>query len=169
MVQRATTETQDRAIKSLAGLLPHVDPAILPDVIACLGESGSQARAALPVLEKLLDAPEPGTRASAALAMLAIDEKPTPRILAALLDMVASKDLPQDWRMDALGRIRGGKAESARPGHSGLDPPARRPEPRHPPRCRRPLLRHHRGHAGRDAGDASGQLSASASAHRSQS
>ena len=112
MVQGTTRETQDRALRSLADLIPHVDSAILPDVIACLGESGPLARSALPVLEKLLDAPEPSTRASATMAVLAIDEKPTPRILSALLEMIASKDLPQDWRMDALGRIREAKPAS---------------------------------------------------------
>ncbi|MGC8639952.1 MAG: HEAT repeat domain-containing protein, partial [Isosphaeraceae bacterium] len=76
MVQATTWETQDRAMRSLAGLVPHADPAVLPDVIACLGESGPPARSALPVLDKLLDAPEPSTRASAALALLAIDAKP---------------------------------------------------------------------------------------------
>ena len=62
-------------------------------------------RFALPTLDKLLDDPEPGTR-HAALAILAIDEKPTPRVIAALLKMIASKDLPQDWRADAVERIR---------------------------------------------------------------
>ncbi|MGC8639573.1 MAG: hypothetical protein ACP5XB_06805, partial [Isosphaeraceae bacterium] len=32
--------------------------------------------------------------------------KPTPRIIKTLLEMVACKDLPHDWRMDALGRLR---------------------------------------------------------------
>ncbi len=107
MVQGTTQETQDRAVRALAALLSRVDASVLPDVIACLGESGRQASAALPVLDKLLDDPEPSTRASAALALLAIDEKPTPRVLAVLVEMLANKDLPQDWRMDAMGRIKG--------------------------------------------------------------
>lgn len=106
MVQETSKETQDRAMKALAGLMARADDAVLPDVIACLGESGPRAQAALPLLDKLLDAPESSTRAHAAMAMLAIDEKPTPRVLAVLLDMMASKELRQDWRMDAVGRVR---------------------------------------------------------------
>ena len=106
MVQGTSKETQDRAIQALAGLLSHVDAAVLPDVIACLGESGQCARVALPVLEKLLDDPEPSTRASATMAILTINEKPTPRVLAVLVEMLADKNMPQDWRMDAFGRIK---------------------------------------------------------------
>ena len=91
---------------ALAGLLSHADPAVLPDVIACLGESGPRARAALPALEKLLDDREPSTRAAAVMAILAVEEKPSTRATAVLLEMIADKDLSQDWRNDALGRIK---------------------------------------------------------------
>ena len=40
------------------------------------------------------------------MAILAIEEKPSTRALAVLLEMISEKDLPQDWRNDALGRIR---------------------------------------------------------------
>jgi HEAT repeat protein len=106
LVQGTSKETQERAVQALAGLLSHVDVAVLPDVIACLGESGQSARSALPVLEKLLDDPEPSTRASASMAILSINEKPTPRVLAVLVEMLADKNMPQDWRMDAFGRIK---------------------------------------------------------------
>ena len=73
VLQRTSETTQDRAMGVLAELLARVDPAVLPDVIACLGEAGPRARAALPALEKLLDDREPGTRAAAVMAILAMD------------------------------------------------------------------------------------------------
>jgi HEAT repeat protein len=106
LIQTTSPESQNQAVKALAALLSHVEPAVLPDVVACLGECGEQARAALPVLDKLLDDSEPSTRASAAMAILAIDDKPTPRLLAALVDLLSIKSLPQGLRMDALGRIK---------------------------------------------------------------
>ena len=46
------------------------------------------------------------------MAILAIEEKPTPRILAVLVDMITSKDLPEDQRLDAVGRIREANPQS---------------------------------------------------------
>ena len=50
-LQRASNATQDQAMRAIVELLSHSDPAILPDLIACLGESGPRARAALPARE----------------------------------------------------------------------------------------------------------------------
>lgn len=98
--------TCDQAVRALAGLVPRADAVVLPDVIACLGLSGPSAQVALPVLNKLLDDPEPTTRASAVMAILAIDENPNDRVLSALIDMVASKELAEGQRMDALSRLQ---------------------------------------------------------------
>ena len=136
VLQRASEATQDQAMEALAGLLSHADPAVLPDLVACLGESGPRARAALPALEKLLDDHEPSTRAAAVMAIQAIDGagtampgagmsamigigtpgagaatginatgKPSARVLAVLLEMIAERNLPQDWRSYAFGQI----------------------------------------------------------------
>ena len=40
MLEKMSAKVHDRAIRALADLVPRVDPAVLPDVIACLGESG---------------------------------------------------------------------------------------------------------------------------------
>jgi HEAT repeat protein len=66
---QASEETRSRAMLALVELLSHADPAVQPDVLACLGEAGPHAHVALPALEKLLDDPEPGTRSSAVRAI----------------------------------------------------------------------------------------------------
>jgi HEAT repeat protein len=142
ILQRTSDATQDQAMKALASLLSHAEPAVLPDVIACLGEAGPRARAALPALEKLLDDSEPTTRAAAVMAILAMDgpepgmaamgmramglgpmmsggmaaagatsetsstARQSPRVLAVLLEMITEKELPQEWRSDAFGRLK---------------------------------------------------------------
>ncbi len=55
---RARQETRSRAILALVELLSGGDPAVQPDVLACLGEAGPHAHVALPALEKLPDDPE---------------------------------------------------------------------------------------------------------------
>ncbi|MGD0040561.1 MAG: hypothetical protein ABSE84_09155 [Isosphaeraceae bacterium] len=52
---QASEETRSRALLALVELLSRADPAVQPDVLACLGEAGPHARVALPALEKLLD------------------------------------------------------------------------------------------------------------------
>jgi HEAT repeat protein len=106
LAQETSTENRERAVQALAGLIPKADVGVLPDVIACLGQYAPQSPAALKVLDRLLDDPELSTRASAAVAILAIDDKPTPRLIAVLAQILTGKELPQDWRMDALGRLK---------------------------------------------------------------
>ena len=57
-------------------------------------------------LEKLLDDPESAARSSAVRAILEIEDKKSPRLMAVLLEMIADKSLTQEWRMDILGRIK---------------------------------------------------------------
>ena len=99
-------------------------------MLACLGEAGPQAHVALPALEKLLDDPEPGTRATVVRAILQIednlsppaaggmaawgvgranpqrDDKLSPRLTAVMLEMIADKKLAQEWRMEIMGKIK---------------------------------------------------------------
>jgi HEAT repeat protein len=125
---KASEETRSRAMLPLVELISRADPAVQPDVIACLGEAGPHAHVALPALENLLDDPEPGTRAAAAKAILRIEaswnppepgmsasafkaipgseQSKNPRLMAVMLEMVADKTLTQEWRMDILGRIK---------------------------------------------------------------
>jgi hypothetical protein len=72
-VRTMSEAVQDRTVAALVGLLSHGDPDIVPDVIACLPEAGARARAALPALEALLNDPEPGLRAGAGMAIVAIE------------------------------------------------------------------------------------------------
>jgi HEAT repeat protein len=65
---------QDRAVAALASLLSRGDPAVIPDVLACLPMAGPRAKAALPALEAMLDHGEPTLRAGAGMAILAIEQ-----------------------------------------------------------------------------------------------
>jgi HEAT repeat protein len=106
LAQETSSENRERAVQALAGLIPKADVGVLPDVIACLGQYAPQSPAALKVLDRLLDDSELSTRASAAMAILAVDDKPTPRLMVVLAQILTGKELPQDWRMDALGRLK---------------------------------------------------------------
>jgi HEAT repeat protein len=64
---------QDQAVGALVGLLSRGDPAIIPDVLACLPMAGPRAKAALPALEAMLDHAEPALRAGAGMAIVAIE------------------------------------------------------------------------------------------------
>jgi HEAT repeat protein len=64
---------QDQAVAALVDLLSHGDPDILPDVLACLPEAGPRAKAAVPILEEMLNHAEPALRAGAAMAIVAIE------------------------------------------------------------------------------------------------
>ncbi len=103
---QAGEPTQNRAVLALVELLSHADPEVQPDLLACLGEAGPQAHVALPALEKLLDDPEPGTRAAAVRAILQIEDTKSPRLTAVMLEMIADKTLAEEGRMDILGRIK---------------------------------------------------------------
>ena len=74
---------QDRAVAALVDLLSRADPDILPDVIASLPEAGPRAKPAVPALEALLEHAEPGLRAGAAMAILAIESPEDFRALQA--------------------------------------------------------------------------------------
>ncbi len=102
----ASEQTHNRAVLALVELLSHADPLVQPDVLACLDEAGPQAHVALPALEKLLDDPEPGTRAFAVRAILQIEDTKSPRLTAVMLEMIADQTLTPEWRMDILGRIK---------------------------------------------------------------
>jgi HEAT repeat protein len=73
VVRTMDEAVQDRAVAALVDLLSHGDPDILPDVIACLPEAGPRAKAAVPILEGMLNHAEPALRAGAALAIVAIE------------------------------------------------------------------------------------------------
>jgi HEAT repeat protein len=124
---------QDRAVAALAGLLSRGDPDILPDVLACLPEAGPRAKAAVPVLEALLDHTDPGIRAAAGMAIVAIESPEdlqappdgtsgmgmsagmaspapgghaNPRTVAVLARIVADAAIPREMRENALGMVR---------------------------------------------------------------
>jgi HEAT repeat protein len=103
---QAGEQTRNRALLALAEQLSHADPLVQPDLLACLEEAGSQARVALPALEKLLDDPEPGTRAAAVRAILQIEDKTSPRLTAVMLEMIADKSLAEERRMEILSKIK---------------------------------------------------------------
>jgi HEAT repeat protein len=73
VVRTMSEAVQDRAVTALADLLSQGDPDILPDVLACLPEAGPRAKAAVPVLEAMLDHADPGLRAAAGMAIVAIE------------------------------------------------------------------------------------------------
>jgi HEAT repeat protein len=128
---QASEETQNQALLAMVELLFRADPLIQPDVLDCLAEAGPHALVALPALKKLLDDPEPGTRAAAARALLQIEANwnhpeagiagmaasaiasnpgsevsKNPRLIAVMLEIIADKTLAEKWRMDILGRIK---------------------------------------------------------------
>ena len=97
---------QEKALTALAGLLSHGDPLVLAELIECLTVAGPRARASLlPALEKLLYAEDPGTRAAAAKAITTMEERESPRVMAVMADLITEKILPQDLRLEALGRV----------------------------------------------------------------
>jgi HEAT repeat protein len=106
VVRLTSRKSQEQAIKALAGMISHVDPIVLPDVIHCLSTAGPIARVALPALDKLLDDHEPVTRAAAAKAIVTIEQAESPRVLAVMAELIAEKCLPQDWRIEALEVIK---------------------------------------------------------------
>jgi HEAT repeat protein len=134
-VKTMSEAVQDRAVAALADLLLHGDPDILPDVLACLPEAGPRAKAAVPVLEALLDHADPGVRAATGMAIVAIESPEdlqalpdgtsgmgmgmsagmagpapgghaNPRTVAVLARLVADATIPREMRENALGMIR---------------------------------------------------------------
>jgi HEAT repeat protein len=105
-IQTACLETQARAASALMGLLANGDPLILPDVIDCVREGFPEPEVALPALTKLLDHTDPAVRAAAATTIATIEGKLSPRVLKALVALVADKDLPQEKRQEAMGRVQ---------------------------------------------------------------
>lgn len=95
---------QDRAAAALVKLLEHGEPDIVPDVIACLPEIGPRARAAVPALEALLDHAEPGLRAQAAMAIVAIESPDESRAL----QLGASGSMGRNMMAAGSGMVGGG-------------------------------------------------------------
>jgi HEAT repeat protein len=81
VVKTMSEAVQDRAVAALVELLSRADPDVAPDVIACLPGAGRPARAALPALEALLNGPEPGLRADAGMAIVAIEGQENPQVV----------------------------------------------------------------------------------------
>lgn len=107
---------QDRAVAALVGLLSSAEPDVLPDVIATLPEAGPRARSAVPALEALLDRGEPGLRAGAAMALLAIE---SPEDYQALYSAA-----PGGLLMASMGSMGGGGGMVMMPGAGTASPPA---------------------------------------------
>jgi HEAT repeat protein len=99
---------QDRAVAALVDLLSRADPDILPDVIASLPEAGPRAKPAVPALEALLEHAEPGLRAGAAMAILAIE---SPEDFRALQGAA-----PGGMGLAAMGTMGGGGGMVMGPG-----------------------------------------------------
>ncbi len=106
LLMQTREETWNQAMVAMVELLTHADPLVQPDVLACLSDAGARAHAVLPALEKLLDDPEPATRATAVMAILRIEDQNTPRLIAVMIPMIADKSLSQECRMDMLARIK---------------------------------------------------------------
>ena len=105
VLKRAGDEAQDQAVAALTGLLSHVDPLVLPDVINCLVTLGPRARAALPALERLWKDPDAGVNVAARQAIVAIEGRETPRGVAILLEMIADPTIPIDQREAAMWTV----------------------------------------------------------------
>ena len=152
VVRLTSRKSQEQAIKTLAGMIPRVDPIVLPEVIDCLSTAGPIARVALPSLDKLLDDKEAVTRAAAARAIVTIEQTESPRVLAVMAELIAEKGVPQDWRIEALDMIK--QRRSGGPGESLIRPgsPAWRSQRRRPRRGARVALPDHPRHRRRDAG-----------------
>jgi HEAT repeat protein len=73
VIKGMSDAVQDQAVAALVGLLSRGDPAVIPDVLACLPMAGPRAKAALPALEAMLDHAEPALRAGAGMAIVAIE------------------------------------------------------------------------------------------------
>jgi HEAT repeat protein len=112
VLKGTSADVQDQATAALVALLSHGDPAVFADVIACLQIAGPRARAALPALEALLKADDPGLRASAGLAIVTIDGQETARSVATLIRIVGDPTLPQDARELAVPLLRGANSSA---------------------------------------------------------
>ncbi len=105
VLKQASEETRNQGMAAMAALLSRDEPEIQPDVLNCLGEAGPQAQVVLPILEKLLNDPDFGTRAAAVNAILMIHPTDDPRLTKVMLDMIADKSLPQEYRTEMLAKI----------------------------------------------------------------
>ncbi len=119
VVSGLSDAVQDQAVAALAGLLSRGDPAVVPDVLACLPMAGPRAKAALPALEAMLDHAEPALRAAAGMAIVAIEGDEG---LQALLN-APSAGMSMAM-MGAGGMPMGGAGMSPMSGGAGMAPPA---------------------------------------------
>jgi HEAT repeat protein len=106
LLQLASEQSRRRVIAALAEFLKRADPLILPEVIGYLSEVSPQADLAVPALTELLDHPDSAVRAAAASTVAALEEKPGPRVLKALVRMVTDTDLTNEQRLGAMGRLQ---------------------------------------------------------------
>jgi HEAT repeat protein len=100
------TEIHAQAIAALVGLLSHNDDAVRSDVIDCLLADGPRARAAVPALNHLLKTGDPRLRASAGLAIVAIEGQKSPIAVDVLLQMIGDSALEFESRNTAVGMVR---------------------------------------------------------------
>ncbi|APW59087.1 HEAT repeat domain-containing protein [Paludisphaera borealis] len=97
----------EHALNALTSLLGSGNPFVLPDVLSCIERLGPEAAVAVPKLESLLDDKDPGVRAGAGMAIVAIEGESTPRVVALSVKAVADQELPMQWRMTAVDTVLG--------------------------------------------------------------
>ena len=151
VLMQASEETRNHALMGLVELLSHADAEVQPDLITCLGDAGPQARVVLPALEKLLSDPEPGTRATAVMTILRIDDQNNPRLNAVMVQMIADKSLPQGWRNDMLIKIKETAPAMLTKATPGLIRQLGDSNTQRPPLRHGTALTHRRGHSRRNA------------------
>ncbi len=105
VLMQASEETRNQGMSAIATLLSSDKLEVKPDVLNCLGEAGPQAQVVLPALDKLLNDPDSGTRAAAVDAILRIQPTDNPRLTMVMLDMIADKSLPHDFRVDMVTKL----------------------------------------------------------------
>ncbi len=103
---RADPASHDAAVLGLAKLLGSEDDAVTTDALRCLHHLGPRARAALPALRGLADAPDAQAAPLATEAILAILPEADPESIARLTRTATNPTLIIDRRMDAISRIR---------------------------------------------------------------
>jgi HEAT repeat protein len=111
VVLSAGEDVRGQAVAALARLvagvdLPHDKDDIHGDVVDCLVSCGPRARAALPTIERLLNAEDPVERATAGIAAATIEGNASPRSISILLNMIDDLAIAPESRQAALEKIR---------------------------------------------------------------